>query len=510
MKKLFFSLIFIISFSSIWAVWEGNGGIGAASDFPDEGLFARSDMFPKHTLLEITNLEKNITVRAVVMGQSGIPGLLVSLSPELGAKLEISPGKVVRVRVLTPSPVQEIGDDGFSAGSSAPESMDLDSNPALFVAGENIAPDINMEPAVSEVPKAENDSPELIVNTEPPAEPPIDPVEEIVAEKPAEEVVPQVEEEPKEESQNAPLLESVVADKPDEVVAPAQPQIVPEVRVYMEPADSRPPIIVPGISEPKKVAKENVKEVKEVDGIVEPPVKTEEPAPVVAVAEPDAPKQPVISDEPPVSVVDAVIEPKKDVPVPDDAVDYIAPINQPKSERPEEPEEKVESVEPIIQPQAEPVSEEREKPVEIPETEEIVEPVTPVEEVVDGKTSEDIYEIAEQPEPVKPVKPVKPVEPVEIAKSIPLVEEPVLPVKPEKLKKGELYIQIAVYNDKSIADSAVQKYGKQYPIVIEETEKRGKPLYTVFVGPLQHEETGAVIERFKYWGFKDAFLKKVK
>lgn len=488
MKKLFFSILFVISFSSIWAVWEGNGGIGAASDFPAEGLFARSDMFPKHTLLEITNLEKNITVRAVVMGQSGIPGLLISLSPELGAKLEISPGKVVRVRVLTPSPVREIGDDGFSPGSSTPESMDLDANPALFVAGENVAPNTRMEPAVNADSKAENNLPEVIVNTEPPAEP-----VQIVETPPAESPAEPVEDVPEKEPQDEPPFEPVVAEKPAEILPPAQPQIIPEVRVYLEPADSRPPVIVPGIPEPKKAPQEVAETVKEVEVIVKPGVKNEEePAPVAAVPEPNAPKQPVISDEPPVSVVDTIIEPKKPAPINEDSVDYISSISEPKNETLNEP---------VIQPQSEPVTEEGEKPVEIPQQEEPIEPVTPVEEVVDAETSEEIYEITEQPEPAKSV---------EIAKSIPPVKEIVSPPKPEKLKKGELYIQIAVYNDKFIADSVVQKHGKQYPMVIEESEKRGKTLYTVFVGPLQHEETGAVIERFKQWGFKDAFLKKAK
>ena len=144
-KKVLFSLIFIISFSCIWAVWEGNGGIGSSTDFPAEGLFVRSDMFPKHTLLEITNLEKNVKARAVVIGPSGIPGLLASLSPELGEKLGVPRGKVIRIRVITPSPVNEEGDDGKSISAAGPESQDLDTNPALFVASHSDLPDANLK-----------------------------------------------------------------------------------------------------------------------------------------------------------------------------------------------------------------------------------------------------------------------------------------------------------------------------------------------------------------------------
>ena len=116
MKKKILLILFIVFcvWPLLWATWEGNGGIGAASDFPANGLFVKSDMFPKHTLLEITNLEKSVTARAVVVGSSGVPGLLAVLSPDLGNKLSVPAGKVVRIRVLTPSPVQEIGDDGAS------------------------------------------------------------------------------------------------------------------------------------------------------------------------------------------------------------------------------------------------------------------------------------------------------------------------------------------------------------------------------------------------------------
>ncbi|HNQ97451.1 MAG TPA: hypothetical protein PKH81_05115, partial [Treponemataceae bacterium] len=53
---------------SVWAVWEGNAGIASSSDFPSAGMYAKSDMFPRNTIVEIRNLETERTIRAVITG----------------------------------------------------------------------------------------------------------------------------------------------------------------------------------------------------------------------------------------------------------------------------------------------------------------------------------------------------------------------------------------------------------------------------------------------------------
>ncbi|TYT78701.1 hypothetical protein [Treponema phagedenis] len=112
MKKIIvFISIFLISFSSLWAVWEGNAAAGISADFPSDGMFVRSDMFPKHTLVEIINLEKDIKVRAVVIGTAGIPGLLASLSPKVANELKIDSKKTARIRIFIPTHVRELGED---------------------------------------------------------------------------------------------------------------------------------------------------------------------------------------------------------------------------------------------------------------------------------------------------------------------------------------------------------------------------------------------------------------
>ncbi|EMB44348.1 MULTISPECIES: SPOR domain-containing protein [Treponema] len=440
-KKILFSLIFIISFSCIWAVWEGNGGIGSSTDFPAEGLFVRSDMFPKHTLLEITNLEKNVKARAVVIGPSGIPGLLASLSPELGEKLGVPRGKVIRIRVLTPSPVNEEGDDGKSISAAGPESQDLDNNPALFVASHSDLPNANLKKEEAES-VSENTGSDTIL---------YDDLKSPIEDTPAEtaEDVPVVEEVPDVDAIIDPVVEEPAEPIVEETVLPEEVAPI-ETETYMEPAKENPPVTV--------------------DPIIEPAAKPEDaPAPVTEISEPQEPEQAKeeIKD---VEVVDPVVEPVNETPA----------------------EKKVDTVASVT-PKNEPVADKKED-LPAPGGETSVEE-TPAEEAEDSGTYEetdsDIYTAVEEKPEEESAVPVNEIKPVS-----------------SKLEKGKTYVQIVIYDDKYNRDDVLKKYGKKYPMVVEERLVKNNTRYTIFVGPLKPDETGAVLERFKQLGFKDAFLKK--
>ena len=439
-KKILFSLIFIISFSCIWAVWEGNGGIGSSTDFPAEGLFVRSDMFPKHTLLEITNLEKNVKARAVVIGPSGIPGLLATLSPELAEKLGVPRGKVIRIRVLTPSPVNEEGDDGKSISAAGPESQDLDNNPALFVASHSDLPNANLKKEEAES-VSENTGSDTIL---------YDDLKSPIEDTPSEtaEDVPVVEEVPDVDAIIDPVVEEPAEPIVEETVLPEEVAPI-ETETYMEPANENPPITVEPINEP--AAKPEAA-----------------PSPVTEVSEPQEPEQPKEEIED-VEVVDPVVEPVDEAPVEEKKVETVASVT----------------------PKNEPVADKKEEaPVEKISVEE-----TPVEEAEDSGTYEetdsDIYTAAEEKPEEESAVPVNEIKPVS-----------------SKLEKGKTYVQIVIYDDKYNRDDVLKKYGKKYPMVVEERLVKNNTRYTIFVGPLKPDETGAVLERFKQLGFKDAFLKK--
>ncbi len=76
------------------------------------------------------------------------------------------------------------------------------------------------------------------------------------------------------------------------------------------------------------------------------------------------------------------------------------------------------------------------------------------------------------------------------------------------LESGKYYIQIAVYSTDENILSIIEKYGTNYPITI--VPMSGGIRKQVLIGPLTMDEYAVVLERFKSYGFKDSFLRKIK
>lgn len=77
-----------------------------------------------------------------------------------------------------------------------------------------------------------------------------------------------------------------------------------------------------------------------------------------------------------------------------------------------------------------------------------------------------------------------------------------------QLESGKYYIQIAAYGSDANILEIINKYGSNYPITIVPMAN-GKTKQ-VLVGPVTMDEYKVVLERFKSYGFKDAFLRKVR
>ena len=76
------------------------------------------------------------------------------------------------------------------------------------------------------------------------------------------------------------------------------------------------------------------------------------------------------------------------------------------------------------------------------------------------------------------------------------------------LKSGSYYIQIATLSiDENIME-IVNKYSANYPITIVPLSSGARK--QVLIGPLSMDEYAVVLERFKAYGYKDAFLRKIK
>lgn len=76
------------------------------------------------------------------------------------------------------------------------------------------------------------------------------------------------------------------------------------------------------------------------------------------------------------------------------------------------------------------------------------------------------------------------------------------------LRSGSYYIQIATLGSEKNILNTIDQYGKNYPLNLVPVSS-GKA-YQVMIGPLNADEYGAVMKRFKDFGYKDCFLRKIR
>lgn len=528
----------ILSTALIWAVWEGNAVAGSQEEFP-AGLFASSDLFPKYTLIEITNLEQNITSRAVVIDNEGAQGVLVKVSPDLARVLAIKEDSTVRIRVSIPPLVAEEGADPVLLGKveerqptptavpekpaeEAPQTSPVEAVPIeepVQPAEKPIQEDNNRkdpyeEPIQNEaVIQNEPAPPEVAEPVKPAVEPKGEKNEEVAPMTVAEIETP-VQPEPEEPM--APIAEVEEPSQPEKTpAAPAAPVAEVSEPVLPEPEIVPAPAAVSEVTEPvefsasSEYSAEAEKPVLDAPPIQEPPIEEESESsaeytkPVVQVAEIAVPET--------ASGLDALLSPVPEVSTP----------IEPEPVTVDEAESEKDMEKPTVEPEL-PAVEPKEEPVE--ESEELQdEPeVVIAKEALAGKepkddTTEDDL-ITENHVMLVPSEPRVPMKEYIPAPKEP--EQPALPASPvvtqpaeelytaNVLTKGAFYVQVGRFKDILNVESFVQMYGKQYPVAIEKSSTAKEVFYKVYVGPLQKDERGAALETFQKLGFKDAFLKK--
>ena len=145
------------------------------------------------------------------------------------------------------------------------------------------------------------------------------------------------------------------------------------------------------------------------------------------------------------------------------------------------------------------------------------------EEVVLVEELESIVAVEEDTNEIEAVEEISeaislPEEPVKVVEEIKIeVEQTSTPaIGDEKyivpslndLESGKYYIQIASLRDDKNIEEIISKYANNYPIAI--VPKKAGNIKQILVGPLSMDEYGVVLQRFKSYGYKDAFLRKIK
>ena len=69
------------------------------------------------------------------------------------------------------------------------------------------------------------------------------------------------------------------------------------------------------------------------------------------------------------------------------------------------------------------------------------------------------------------------------------------------------YLQLAAYSNETLAKDTAARFSSTYPVLVLAPPAGAKPLYRVFVGPLNRAESGTLLAYFRYRGFPDAFVR---
>lgn len=468
MKKLitFISTLFALATISAAArpSLDGRAVVAESGEMP-RGLFARTIGYLPGDSVSVTNPATGSSVDVLILGAiDASEGVAILLSPEAADALNITKDSNVQVKIT-----KRAGSlDEAVSGTAVLSEDEMD-----FASSTTSDPDENAaeEKPAEEVQKAETAADDNKDNTgisefEELDENPVQTENAEAAETPE---APEAPEAPAEE---VPPVEAVTEDP----VAPA------------ESAEEIPQESLPA----EKIEQSQVQE----PAVEEPAAEQIAPAEELPPAEEENQGEIVIPDE----------LPEEEVPMTSVIADDVPPAEENAEEN-------------VVQD-------------EIPEPAENTEPASAAEDVVVPEEIESAVESAEEsynpivlipaednpPEQeesvVEPVLNASPVASEEVA--VPAVEEKPAVAKDygeyvraeSSLEKGKYYIQIASLANEDNLNALVRKYGAKYPVVLIALSD-GKT-YRALIGPLGLDEYGSVLEKFRAFGFKDAFLKKIK
>ena len=535
-KRIIFSIVvtafFMLQGSS---PWEGAAAVAPPGELPSDGFYVATNSFPRNTVVDITNIETNRSIRVIVSNTINSPGLLAVVSREAAELIGMRPGSVSRIRMVQPSdPIAYLRfTESMAAGIPEYDSGEIIDEETLlaevYEEDTYIPPEPEIEiaeerPAPPAVPGYVVDEPEwggngrlLIVDLPGYDVIPVEPFTEQAAVA----VLPEPEPEPVYEEIQEPVYEepwyyiTEAEFEPEEVTEIVQEPVVEDRPVIVEQrpvVEQRPPE-----PEPVYIASEDLK--REVVKDVSPKYDERPPVDVVK----DVPEfqserfQDEFEKDAPVYITevprDEVV--KETSPflteVPRDEViketspweEYVevaeAPVQRPVERPVEQP---VQREEPRPAPVEQPVEQPREEPVQQPveQPQQVLVPVealpNPPEQTVYGINPADIIPGIVVATPERQTTPAPShISPVPSNFSVRTINQ---------LDRGQYYVQIAALSADKV-ENAVRQIDRSYdPVVFTSTDN----MYRILIGPLNQGESAAILARFKSIGYSDAFVRR--
>lgn len=500
MKKLFVVILSVLLSGTIFTSFspslDGRAVVAPEGAMP-KGVFAKTVGYLPGDSISVTSLSAKKTVDILVIGSiDSSEGVAILLSPEAAELLGLSKDANNVVKITKRSGQLDEAVAGTAVIGGKVENDESDFEPEEIVSeSENAAGTEEDSDSVEEISAEKAESGEKDDYAEETVEP--EPVESVEA---AENPAPETEIEPEVIDEAVPHdsedLENSGAESSEEAV-PSEP---------LESAEEIPEEKVPSKEdsvEPEKIDATDAPEEDELsENSGEIPVPVEECPEEV---EPDEKLEPAEGDELSESVekIEATDEPAAEEPEPenesvsvDDDVVSETPFEEESVSADELPEMDAENSEPVEneRPEAGPLSEEN--------SEESYEPIVLVP--AESNPPESTGKPAGNAENKEKERTAEGKKPGDSKKSLEKYKVSSL----KELESGKYYIQIAVLADENNLKDTVSKFEKQYPVTLVPLAS-GKATQ-VMIGPLGMDEYGAVLNRFKKSGYKDAFLRKIK
>ena len=512
-----------LMFASFSPSLDGRAVVVDKGVFP-QGLFAKTVGYLPGDIISVTNIAGDATVDILVIGAlDPSEGVAIMLSPEAAEAMGIdsSANNIVKITKRSGQDDQVFGNAVISKSSAEIddfddeefESIGAEQNSDAFDNTENEEPEEFEEEAAEEetfeeAAEDETEVPETEIAEETEEEPEVpEAVEEAEEEEAFEEEVIEEEETADEEFEEEEIpVEDAEEENEEEAFEDETPDAIEEA------AEEE-------AFEEDKLDELPAEEESEEESVEEEPEEFEEEAAEPEIEEETAEEETVEEDIP-----------EEEESLEEEAFDEETPADIP--EETTESEDDVPAAEAFeadelddlpAETEAEPENEVSEETIEENETDEYEAivlvpadanpPESEEDEVEDVISEDDIDAIDEEitltplveETPAEPEEP-KP-EPEQEPKAVTSYDKYMVPSL-KNLESGKYYIQIAVYSSEDNILDVINKYGTNYPITI--VPMAGGSSKQILIGPVTMDEYKVVLERFKSYGFKDAFLRKIK
>ncbi|MDR2785912.1 MAG: SPOR domain-containing protein [Treponema sp.] len=482
MKKIasFGFVVFIALFCISASVWEGAASVSLNGELPEEGYYVATRSFPRNTIVDVTNLETSQTIRVIVASGLDSPGLLAILSKDAAGAIGLHARFVGRIRMTMPS--EPVGFSRFTDELDSSGDPDFDPAAAIAAAKDSGFDVKQAVDAIEKDPVKANDtapgsSPDNAVSPGP--KPPIapNPAASDIVDLPESYTPPQAKTKDgsvKNEPAPAPARPADTATAagiygytPEPVIPPDTSNIA---RVY-------PPEYTPERPEPEAAA---------VTAQTVPPETVPTAITLIPAEQRPPESSPPYQGLPPEAEIAPLKEPGAGYTVQSNVIpdEYIIP---PIGSR---PSAAAVWTEPAIEPVIPPVN------MAVPSPPEVITDVTVVEA---NPLSADTPALVEKESRTAPAPVPAPETERAAGFSVPVIS---------RLEKGKYYLQLAAYTLPELVETELLKISTVYPLAVQEDGSAGKPLYRILIGPVNLGESGALLQRFKVSGYRDAFIRK--